>query len=239
MLTDNLFKDIYAELAEELQDHNKNYNEYNKNMMNDSLLADYEIVMNEADKDKDWEILASPNLNIITDFGKRIIFFNTESFISKILISYKNNTKNVLEQFNKDLPRGEVYLNNKRLYDYDESLELFKKYNLYKYDNIALDSLLIMLCCQSSFAFPYLLMLKLYNDYEKNYYVVSNKTKVCIFDKGNNITVQLYGIFNLKSVIDDKILKKITTVTQIDVYLNNKNVNLIKFSLTSWNLINQ
>lgn len=147
--------------------------------------------------------------------NEKISTFGINDYLDDILKSYKYNNKRIREQFNVDIPRTNVKINGRLVNNINELEDKFRKY---KHDNINIKeksynfiTVLLAICTQSSFFLPYYLFYKLYSEKTKDYMVCS------IIDRGNvildisdiNITVELKGVFALKSISSNKLVGKI------------------------------
>jgi hypothetical protein len=95
-----------------------------------------------------------------------VVLFDATNYLENILKSYKYNTEEIWSQFDKDLPRTDVYINKTRINtrsEFTEHLNKIKhiehKFNNYKFNLLTLCALL---CNQSSYALPYILMSKVH-----------------------------------------------------------------------------
>lgn len=170
---------------------------------------------------------------------KHIILFDAEVYFKKILQSYKYKRENIWYQFSLDFPRSTIFVNNINVKIKDQFLELLKglneiymtiKINNQKVYIFDLLTLVIMLCNQSSYAFPYMYLNKIYSQYE-------DKFIICSLDEGRNIKItnkdvilfEINAIFGIKNINTNKILSKIKTKLIITTNIRTKSKgNLLK-----------
>ena len=239
------FEDVYNKMEKELS-KNIYYSDIN------DILNDYEIIStNNIIIDEefiDMDILEESKLNNLTfvtfknslnRISDNFIFFDVTKYIEKILDSYNLNIEKINGQFNLDLPRSELTFNNIRLNKTKQVINLLKKYSKYEYalcnQKFTLDIIIQMLCTQASFAFSFLLMNKVYSNYNEGIHVTSNNTKYIITNDNELININLTAIYNLKDITKNVSIKQININTNVDFIYKNKSYELCKYGIISWN----
>lgn len=225
-LTNNLKKDVYY------NDINELVKEYQMITLDDFIIND-ELV--------DIEILGESQINNINkDIENQIILFDVVQFLEKILKSYKFNVNKINLQFNMDFPRSDFYFNDVNYINKDTAIDLlnnFSKYNIIIYNHeITLTLLLLSLCTQASFAFSFMLMSKLYNDFNKEIYVTSNDIKYNIFHQKDLLNIKLNAIYNIKNIKINQNISKIKITTDIHMILKQNKCEICKFGIILWEI---
>jgi hypothetical protein len=179
---------------------------------------------------------------------------NNDKYTSYIdFINYINENKNaykdsvtILQQFKLDFVRLYLELNQEHIDDMDLALatieEKLKNYGYYEsIFNMSFNDLIILLCCQSSFALPYTILENIYEFNNDNKVLasgsknkISTNIKINIDDK--NIYVILNSILNVK---ETKYMGKI--IQQIDITISfdfqkNMNKNEPQFCVFTWSM---
>jgi len=175
------------------------------------------------------------NLNIISndeqipDIINLYIPIEMNKFIYQVRIGYINNDE-ILNQFNKDLPRTELYFNKLLI----KNNEMFVKYILSEFDNqTAYD--ILMLCTQATMAYPFELIQNSINDYIGEISQIRkekrNKLKINIKYYNNNIHFTITKKLRIFSILDngDDYTKKLIKIT-IDFNLFKDKFILTKLS---------
>lgn len=171
---------------------------------------------------------------------KYLSYFNLKKFIDTILISYDNNLNKVMTQLEKDFLRQKITLNNIWYKDIklfcDHVGFLFEKCGItcgLSYQNI-----IYLLCCQSSFYFPFKILYSLYvDDKMENCIVcdsVHSRTSI-------NISVKNVVTLELKTVLIEKNIEKNLKINRIDVTMTitldpQDNLSNEKIGLFEWNI---
>lgn len=239
------FEDIYNRLSNSLQ---QDIYYYDKN----DIMDDYEILtystLVDIDKDDnpDSDIVNMELLNesqlILTDknIKDNVIVFNTNIYIDKIAKSFKYNLSRIDCQFDLDYDRSEHYFNNLTLSKkvFINELNKFKKYNIdiNSKNKFPLSKILLMLFNQSSLAYSFLLMCKMYNNIQTGIYVTSNNCIYRLNETENNCyNIELNAIFNLKDTNKNVVISEINIVTDIDIIFKNDKYELSKLGIIYWN----
>ena len=179
-----------------------------------------------------------------------IISFDTYTYIAELINSYKKST-NIIHQFNIDYDRQNIYLNG-----YKYNIDNFKYYlkqiiskfhfNNFKILTLSCEMFILLLCCQSSFAYPYQLLVNLYkldgnNDSDRrtsNCFLTSNKKKSNIKITINEqfINIELITYLQIKN-IETMIVNGNIAVTLIFVINKSEESipNYIPSSIFTWN----
>lgn len=123
-------------------------NQFQNISLEDIILEDINI---------DIPIISENNIQK-SQLKNQIIFFDIQEYLFKIYQSYKFNPKLIINQFNLDFNRTDIYLNNKPVNKSNFLLEI-KKYQK-KYINIFNkiipgDIFIMLFCTQAVFAFPF------------------------------------------------------------------------------------
>ena len=167
--------------------------------------------INEDINNKEYEIIKLYNNNInnlhqtILKHNKDIIMFNMNEYLHDILNSYNYDIYKINQQFDIDFNRSNIFINDIKINDknlIDIHFNNLEKYKLF--DNFNMLLIIKMLCNQSSFGFPFILLNKIYNYYNDDYIISDGKTNRYI--KFNTIDKLLTIIIGT-----DLILNKITT----------------------------
>lgn len=110
------------------------------------------IFINQTNK---HNILVTGEVNLTFDF---------QTYILDIFKSYNCNWSNVLNQFRIDLPRSNIMFNGINVQTYVALLT----------DMPIMFNIIIMLCCQSSLAYPMEQIINYYNLIDNNYLLLDN-----------------------------------------------------------------
>lgn len=176
-------------------------------------------------------------LNHITS-NNSMVLFDANKFLKNILASYHTDIGKINYQFTIDFPRSLLTYNNKIITNITKAQTKFNLYSKYPFiiNNIScnLNTILLMLCTQASFAFSFTLMHQVYSDYKNNMYVTSHDNKFIITTDNETINIKINATYNLKNLTDCVNSKQIDIQTNIDfVYKNNK-YDLCKFGIILW-----
>jgi hypothetical protein len=178
-------------------------------------------------------------LNTLTS-DNSMILFDAAKFLKNIMESYKMDTNKIQYQFDVDFHRSKLICNKTVIPDIVSALNKFKscsKYELNLCDKIfGMDTILMMLCTQASFAFSFSLMHQMYCDQAKHIFVTSNNHKYKMTINNESINIELDANFNLKNIQKNTNLKGINIQTNIDFVYKNPQYELCKFGIISWNV---
>tara|TARA_Y100000591_G_scaffold253831_1_gene225475 strand:+ start:1226 stop:1813 length:588 start_codon:yes stop_codon:yes gene_type:complete len=146
-----------------------------------------------------------------------IILLDYDTYINKIILSYKNLSNNILEQFKKDFPRACYKINNKKetnIYYFIDYFEFFFHQHNFNFTHF------LMLCTQAVMGCPLEILYK--TIYKKNIYIGELK---------NNNSSLYFNIFNKNKNDIFLVIKK----TLRYFYINNKGIdvtlNLVNISI--------
>lgn len=194
----------------------------------------YDIIHN-VDYESDNKIINKNNYDYIFSF-------NTEKYLIEIINSYSNST-NIQNQFKLDYDRHKIILNGYK-YNHDKFKYYLKHYlSLYKFNQLHICTLpielfIIMLCCQSSFAFPYQELVNLYSINENNNIVLCSSKKGTVIDiniNEKNINIELQTNLQIININNNDIIKhlRVYLIFLIDIedIVNN---TLIPSSILTW-----
>jgi len=196
---------------------------------------DYEIITSSDSTEDEFTLIN----NIIDEQDEcitknKIIMFDIYQYLDKIAKSLGSIEK-TRDQFNLDFHRSELYLNKK----YIRGKDYFINYvntnfnyltNMMMFDNILMSDLILMICNQAGLAFSFMLMNKLFSNYDKGIYVTSNNIKYFIDGKQkDNLVIEVVGIFNIKNVNTNKIKGSITVNTKFDIMFDKGNRDSCKY----------
>lgn len=171
-----------------------------------------------------------------------MILFDANKFIKNIMESYHYNVDEINHQFTVDFTRSSLTYNNKKMLDRIKTLNKFKLYSKYDFNmhyhevntSFKLDTILLMLCTQASFAFSFALMHQAYSDYNKNLCVTSNDIKFVISNTNETINIKMNAIYNLKNLCENVNSNQINIQTNIDFVYKNNTYELCKFGIIYW-----
>lgn len=108
------------------------------------------------------------------------VTFEFDVYIEEILKSYKYDLKNISQQFEVDFPRSTIYIDNTHVTSFDyffHKLDWMSSINIDGLKGIvSLKDFIMMLSVQSSYAFPCILLQKIYNNINEKYILVNKKT---------------------------------------------------------------
>jgi hypothetical protein len=221
-----------------MRTQNKNNNKINKNYTD---IIEHKLTF--ADEFININILNESQINDMQqDIDNKMIIFDTNQYLEKIILSYNKNIYNIMQQFKSDHTRSEVYLDDKKIYDSHEFINKILKYASYKVNlcdqAFGLDIIILMLCTQASLAFSFILMNKLYTNHHKGKHVTAHKSKYIVNIKNPDvIDLKLDAIYNVKDVNKNIITTKINVVTNITIIRKKKQYEFCKWSIISWNFV--
>lgn len=228
------FEVIYDKIAEQLKKEIY-YSDINE------LIKEYEVItINDIIIDDDFinidELGESQLMTIDHQINNNMIIFDVNQYLEKIFKSYKYNPERINCQFNMDFKRSQLILNKKRL-SYDMITNEIKQFSKYKIKidgkELTMDIVIIALCTQASFAFPFMLVSKLYN--KENINVVSNNNKYIVHYNKHSLNIKLEVNLNIKNIKNNQVLSKLNVITNIDGIIKNNKFELCKYAIMSWN----
>ena len=186
------------------------------------------------------------DINNIKNIDEFSIIFDSKKFFEDILISYDYNWKKILNQFKKDFHRSIITINNIQFKKMDQFIDL-RMLNAY----CSLNNILILLCNQSSLAFPFekiMLYHKLLknnmflldtrnnsthiniisDNYDHCTIVINKRLKICKLDYQSDI-INLYYV--------DVVMSFMLTDIRQKINLKNFYHLIDKYNILSWKLI--
>lgn len=222
------FGDIYNKLYEQISQDVA----YLSNIINDE--DDYEIIneVNEINEEDELSLALINNMNehdlasskiehIIKD---QLATFNIFQYLDKIGETFNYNSENMLSQFILDFGRSELYLEGKYIRNKNYFINYIHKHFDYlcNYKDMKMSDMLLMLCNQASFGFPFTLMNSIYSNYNKGLYVLSNTIKYMITtNKKKELCIELKATFNIKNINTNKLKGIINVNTKLDLVFEN------------------
>jgi hypothetical protein len=170
------------------------------------------------------------------DITNNMIMFNISQYLDNIAKTFYSDNNKIIGQFMLDFPRSELYFNDSYIRDANVFIEKIKENFDYvsNYNNIKMYMMILMLCNQSGFGFPFTLMHKLYSNYKKGLYVVSNNIKYYINSKDDELTIELKGQFDIKNTFTNRVNSTINVNTKIDLILKNNEYIFPKLGIVYW-----
>jgi len=199
----DVFNKLYPKLEKEIMIKYKNIENKYYTMIH--LKSENDI--NRIDKERDC-----------------VATFDCENYLKKILESYKYNKNKIWEQYCMDFPRSSIYIDNRKIKNKMDLIQILKTLN---YDTINIDDLdmdlmiiVIMLSCQSSYGFSYIFLHNLY--YDKNKMVCNKSTNRRINFNLNPLSVTIETDFSVKNISKNKIISIINTNLYVQMDKNNK-----------------
>ena len=178
--------------------------------------------------------------NVNNNFINTVIF-NINIYIDEILKSYKYNPKNIWDQFNVDMPRVNIYINNEKITSKDYFCKLLNDYknryickNCIKFDQLAI---LAMICNQSSYAFPYIYLYGLLNDELNNLCCLNTNRNIRFNLKSTYKYITLEADFAIKQIDNSDFILKNTIKMKLTININNNENLFDNYGLFEWSII--
>ena len=209
-----------------------NVDEYNIILLDDDIILVDKNNNNLETPENDYIKLIKLNEDDIVNTNltknNNIIIFDIDNYLYKIYKSYSFDINKINNQFELDINRTTLYINNQiqlnktLLYDY---LINFKN-KIYNFNNIDvnnnkniiyLNNIIIMLCTQASYAFSYILMHNYYNNKIKGLNVFSDDTSIHLTFNQDNCFITLVANYKLVNINLNKIINNINIMTNIDI----------------------
>jgi len=241
------FSDIYFKLYDNLTNV-----KIDENILNDFVIVKNKDVENKngENKDVDSELKNSDKIKYINEqrleyyvkkykLGYNLdkddltnkLLFNLKVYLFKIVESYDRSKRKIYEQYKLDFPRGQIFYNNMEIKKPKELLNKLEKYRKNKIKTnkkyFSVSTLVIMLCNQSSYAFPYTLMHHIYSNYEKSIFIQSmptnryvkikeesEKEKEKETEENKFLSLELSVDFGIKNLDDDNIVSMINVLVK-------------------------
>ena len=170
------FVDVYNRVYDEILGYINNKSidiegiEFNIVTFDDEidLIEDY-VLIGCLEEDKIDEYLKYRQFNYRQN---SVILFNIPIYLEKNLKSYNFDTFEIWEQFGRDCPRTNIYVNGNKIHnkiDLTTNLSTIQPHTIkYKQYTLNLMTIIAMLCNQSSYAFPYIFLTKLQSMFDSN-----------------------------------------------------------------------
>lgn len=167
----------------------------------DKLLND---ILTEPDKKEETHLhkIEFFNMPKHTDLSSSSILIETDSYLMDILESYQFEEKRILNQFNLDLPRCTVLVDSEHITSYEQFSSLLKwtknimfEFNKWKSN---LFTVLLLLCNQSSYCFPYVFLHNNFADIDKKIMIASmSEDRYIKINTHPMLTVSIEGKFGV------------------------------------------
>lgn len=153
-----------------------------------------------------------------------ISYFDMEEYVNDIRKSYSNKEENIMSQFERDYHRQNVTLNGYKYQETKSFIEEIDRLMQTTYEksdviNMSLKSLIILLCCQSSFYLSYQILVNLYE--------INSENRALICDSRNKLGIYIDIIIDDKKIIME--LNNSLLIRDID---KNKNTHQINSTIT-------
>jgi hypothetical protein len=225
--------------------YDKLFDQFKNNIYSDDIieiLKDYEIIIDSKIDEDEFVNISIVNENGISNFNydidNNLIIFELNHYINKIINSYNSNVDNINQQFNKDFIRSTLFINGIKIPYINNVLSELNNISKFKVNigdiNFNADILILMLCTQASFAFPFMIMNKIFSNFENNEYILSKAVKYNINKEKDNIYLKLDAIFDLKNIDKNIILKEIKVSTCIDFVKENNSYKFSDYGIIYW-----
>lgn len=215
-------------------------NHFNKNIDNCEIVIDQTYIFNIDMISNEFIIMIDDvdlekertKMEILSSHINYCVIFNTNKIIDEILKSYSldknieyidNQTKNkILEQINLDFPRMDIHHNYKKcdsLYDFKKAIQ---KFILYTHDKLyTLYYLIIMLCTQATFYYPFSIIHDIYNlpEYDMHVLSLEDRPFINIIDEDSIVSIVFRKILKYQNISSQEIITKfhIFMIISIDI----------------------
>ncbi|CAH6421757.1 Hypothetical protein KVN_LOCUS443 [uncultured virus] len=246
MTRDDIFIHLYSRYYDKLVNSDlKIYNDYE--IIDKQNIPSFEYLeLSIIFEDKKIQ-----NIKKYSVLKEHVLLFDSFSYIHNILRSYKYNSEKIIDQFQQDFHRSDIYLNNEKIMDMKVLKKKIKKLqkfgNKFEEFNLTSDKLLIMLMNQSTFAFPFILMSEIFNDEENKIFVFNMPNERKTFLNLNKINEIIFTMmFQVIDTNSNKILLKIsiTLILSLNIVMQknkykifNDNFIFSKFGIITWSII--
>lgn len=188
----------------------------------------FEFIYKFDSKDENFDkykisILDSVDTN--DNYESYVSYFDMDGYIENIKKSYGYREDKIYGQFQIDYHRQSIKLNNYQ-YDNDTFIKYIGKLLLdatpSKIFDMSWQSFIVMLCCQSSFALPYLILQKKYvtTNINENKVLVSgglNSININITINSEKVLIELNNMSFLKDIETNKKIDKIRSSVTIEL----------------------
>jgi hypothetical protein len=173
-------------------------------------------------------------------FKDNIIAFDTSQYLDKVAKSFNYDSNEIDRQFDVDFDRSLLCYNNNQIYKKEVLFDELNNYNMHNIQlnngHFPLNKIILMLCNQSSLAFSFFLMCKMYNNVNDGIFVTSNKSTYNITKNDVGFNIELIVAFNLKNINKNAKISEINIITNLDIILINKKYEFCKLGLIYWNI---
>lgn len=209
------------------------YTHFIFNSFDSTIYTDTNININRLNEDS----LHIDRKDYKDDNTSNTVDIDVDTYLKNIFISYNNCIDDVWNQFRLDLPRTPI-----RLFDLEDNIKTVDEFkqltDCWKDKQIIVNDVLIdlqsffsMMCNQSSFCFPFLIVHRLYSKPEKNRYVCATADKRQVHIKSKE-SIQLTSMYNVVNVDTLEVLKSVHTVLTVNILSD-----VLKVATLTWSLI--
>ena len=226
------FGDIYNKLYDRISQDAVNIN---------NISDDYDTITSEEVAESEFSLISSMSENNLSTkiehaISNKMAMFDINQYLDKIAETFNYNPNKILEQFTLDFHRSELYFEGKSIRNQEFFISTIKNKFDYEtnYHNMKMYDMILMLCNQASFAFPFVIINNIYSNYKKGIFVVSNNIKYLISTNNEDLYIELAGTFNIKNINTNKIKGKIDINTKIDLNFKNNKYIFPKLGIVYW-----
>jgi len=204
----------------------------NKNILNDFEIVDKNDINLPTSSFVEIDVINENDINNYfqqTD-QSNVFLFEMKLYLNDILKSYRYDLDNIWDQLNKDVPRSNIFINDRQIYTDIEFKQKLKKLDVFKdqYNNcvFSLFEILATLTTQASYAFPFIFLHKKYcDDIDSKYKIqgLSTNRRIDINTRNENITMTIEADFSIFNTDTNKSIRRLNTCLMINtniVYQN-------------------
>lgn len=188
----------------------------------------------------------TPNNSVLYHNDTYISCFDLVDYIDEIKKSYTSN-QSILSQFEKDYHRQSIHINKV----YYENINIFfdklkkvlstNNYDIVTIFNMSFYDIIILLCCQSSFVLPYIIL--------QNFYELNNESKLLTSEFKNKmyhtihitindtITIEMNTTLCIKDIEENVNTHKIDMTVSCEFHKNMQNTDP-HFCVFTWKCCN-
>ena len=170
------------------------------------------------------------------------MLFDIKDYLLPIWDSYDKNPLKVWKQFCRDFPRMDFVFDGETITDPHHFFKKIAKCRFKEniiFDNVMTNLLMIMLCNQSSFGFPYELLTEIYGDEDNDQYVIyrhdRNTVKFTTITSGVQYT--LNTTFHISNTVSQQTLYRINVSLSLNIQTNQKQLGK-QMGIIFWKLTN-
>lgn len=156
--------------------------------------------------------------------NQHTVLFNIEKYLLDIINSYNCNVLKILEQIEVDFPRTNVFVNKVRVLSIDEfvkNIKGTKKTYLLADHHFNFVTILLLLCCQSSYGFPFITLHNLYCADKKNKNLLlcsTNTNRLISFNQHcNELTITIEADYVIKDTAYNTTLNNLSNKIILDI----------------------